>query len=76
MGEKMGGSLGKGGARSPANGQVVTRRPEARALRGIVIANGRSPMGGQPPPTVVAFIWGGKVRPTPSLPYGRLRGAA
>jgi hypothetical protein len=22
-------------------------------------------------PRVVAFVWGGKVRPTPSLPYGR-----
>ncbi len=26
----------------------------------------------QPPqPRVSAFIWGGKVRPVPSLPYGR-----
>lgn len=22
-------------------------------------------------PRAVAFVWGGKVRPTPSLPYGR-----
>jgi hypothetical protein len=24
-----------------------------------------------PPPRVSAFIWGGKVRPVPALPYGR-----
>jgi hypothetical protein len=27
-------------------------------------------------PRISAFIWGGKVKPTPTLPYGRWRGAA
>lgn len=25
-------------------------------------------------PRISAFIWGGKVRPTPTLPYGRWKG--
>lgn len=30
----------------------------------------------EPPrrPLVAAFIWGGKVRPTPTLPFGRWKG--
>lgn len=41
-------------------------------LRGIVITRGET----TPPrePKVSAFIWGGKVRPTPTLPYGRWKG--
>lgn len=35
---------------------------------GIVIHMRVEPM---PRPRVSAFIWGGKVRPMPSLPYGR-----
>lgn len=27
-------------------------------------------------PRIAAFIWGGKVAPTPTLPYGRWKGAA
>ncbi len=27
-------------------------------------------------PRIAAFIWGGKVHPTPTLPYGRWKGAA
>ena len=27
-------------------------------------------------PRISAFIWGGKVKPTPTLPYGRWKGAA
>ena len=27
-------------------------------------------------PRILAFIWGGRVRPTPTLPYGRWKGAA
>ena len=66
-------TIGNAGDRNPQ-----TRRPRGpRQLRGIVIANGSPPSGAVvPPPTVVAFIWGGKVRPVPGLPYGRLRGAA
>ena len=27
-------------------------------------------------PRIAAFIWGGKVRPVPTLPFGRWKGAA
>lgn len=27
-------------------------------------------------PRILAFIWGGRVRPMPTLPYGRWKGAA
>ena len=27
-------------------------------------------------PRIAAFIWGGKTRPAPTLPYGRWKGAA
>lgn len=44
-------------------------------LPGIVITEGRrGPEAGDP--RISAFIWGGKVRPTPALPYGRSKGAA
>lgn len=35
---------------------------------GIVVQNGAHE---ERPPRAVAFVWGGKVRPRPSLPYGR-----
>lgn len=35
---------------------------------GIVI---HQPTVTQPRPAIFAFIWGGKVRPVPALPYGR-----
>lgn len=35
---------------------------------GIVIHDRFKPL---PRPAILAFIWGGKVRPVPSLPYGR-----
>jgi hypothetical protein len=51
------------------------REPRVRdPLRGIVIARGLPPATQQP--RISAFIWGGKVRPTPTLPYGRWKGAA
>jgi hypothetical protein len=43
-------------------------------LRGIVITRGSANVPRQP--TISAFIWGGKVRPAPTLPYGRWKGAA
>ena len=43
-------------------------------LRGIVITRGNTPVPKQP--RISAFIWGGKVRPTPTLPYGRWKGVA
>ena len=44
---------------------------------GIVVSD--MPTGqssGEEGPRIVSFIWGGKVRPTPTLPYGRWKGAA
>jgi len=37
-------------------------------LPGIVI---RRAAGTTPPPRIQAFVWGGKLRQTPTLPYGR-----
>jgi hypothetical protein len=42
---------------------------------GIVIAEGRQGSD-ERSPRISAFIWGGKVRPTPTLPYGRWKGVA
>jgi hypothetical protein len=36
---------------------------------GIVIRDSFGPL---PRPAIFAFIWGGKVRPVPQLPYGRV----
>jgi hypothetical protein len=57
-------------------------RPEPRPsgidrdrIPGIVIADGRrSNAAGNP--KITAFIWGGKVKPVPTLPFGRWRGVA
>jgi len=44
---------------------------------GIVVTDRHSELfGGEGHPRIAAFIWGGKVRPTPTLPYGRWKGAA
>ena len=47
------------------------------SAQGIVVADrkaGRTVEGDRP--RIAAFIWGGKVKPTPTLPYGRWKGAA
>ncbi len=44
-------------------------------LPGIVITEGRRPLDSGDP-RISAFIWGGKVRPTPALPYGSSKGVA
>lgn len=55
-------------------GTHETRKPR-RPLRGIVITRGDD--GSAPRrPRIAAFIWGGKVRPNPTLPFGRWKGAA
>ncbi|HEX9886507.1 MAG TPA: hypothetical protein VGA70_08470 [Longimicrobiales bacterium] len=59
--------VGEAGKRSAA---AVAEVP------GIVIADGRSETPEARMPRIEAFIWGGKVRPTPTLPYGRWKGAA
>lgn len=44
----------------------------ARRPRGIVISDGRQVPTG---PRIAAFIWGGRVRPLPTLPFGRWKPA-
>ena len=44
------------------------RGGEQNSPPGIVI---HQPGLQQPRPSIVAFIWGGKIRPVPALPYGR-----
>jgi hypothetical protein len=47
---------------------VVVRLGDKEAAPGIVIHDRwEEPR----PPAITAFIWGGKVRPVPALPYGR-----
>ncbi len=45
-----------------------TKMPVKPEPKGIVIRD-----GGEAPtkPVITAFIWGGKVRPVPTLPFGR-----
>lgn len=38
---------------------------------GIVITDGRWGVAVERGPRISAFIWGGKVRPSPTLPFGR-----
>lgn len=58
------------------------RRGDARDgqgddVPGIVIADGRrGGAGSSRTPRIRAFVWGGKVQPSPTLPYGRWKGAA
>ena len=47
--------------------------PFARASRSARPQNGATP---EDEPRIAAFIWGGKTRPAPILPYGRWKGAA
>jgi len=46
------------------------------ALGGIVVASSGASDDETRRPRISAFIWGGKVRPTPTLPFGRWKGAA
>jgi hypothetical protein len=51
------------------------KRGDSVVIPGIVIMDRGSAAGGNRP-RIAAFIWGGKVRPTPTLPFGRWKGAA
>ena len=58
-----------------------TRRGEGRGSPeerspGILVTDARVASEPRIEPRIAAFIWGGKVRPTPTLPYGRWKGAA
>lgn len=55
----------------PAQGRRVPARGDAR---GIVITDSKA--NAERTPAIAAFIWGGRVRPRPTLPYGRWKGAA
>ena len=61
-------------------GRVVEEKAEADAgetSAGIVVTNRHDSFpGGGDHPRIAAFIWGGKVRPAPTLPFGRWKGAA
>ena len=52
----------------------AVRKPR-QSLRGIVITRGDDEAVSRRP-RIQAFIWGGKVRPNPTLPFGRWKGAA
>ena len=48
-----------------------------RPGHGIVITDGwEDETSVERVPRILAFIWGGRVSPTPTLPYGRWKGAA
>ena len=47
--------------------------PRREPPAGIVIRNGEEDTR---PPMITAFIWGGKVRPEPTLPFGRWKATA
>ena len=62
----------KGGGES-----MGEERKSADAGLGIVVTDRPAEVAGDGTrPRIAAFIWGGKVRPTPTLPYGRWKGAA
>jgi hypothetical protein len=44
--------------------------------QGIVIADGRGNEDENGVPRISAFIWGGKIKPSPILRFGRWKGAA
>ena len=58
-------------------GRAEGRDGKSHEVPGIVIADGRQGANGaRRSPRIQAFVWGGKVQPTPTLPYGRWKGAA
>ena len=50
--------------------------PALGRMRGIVIGTGAPREPGRPVPRIAAFVWGGKVQPAPTLPFGRWKTAA
>ncbi|MCI0435399.1 MAG: hypothetical protein L0271_17410 [Gemmatimonadetes bacterium] len=49
-------------------GKQPPARPGRNVARGIVIRPAFEPPRR---PVLAAFIWGGKIRPVPAIPYGR-----
>ena len=63
--------------RDTARGSRTDGRQGRERAPGIVILGGeRSAAPGPREPRIAAFIWGGKIRPAPTLPFGRWKGAA
>lgn len=63
--------------RDRRNGRKTGEGGGRRDVPGIVIADGeRDGSSSVRSPRIHAFVWGGKVRPTPTLPYGRWKGRA
>ncbi len=62
---------------SVARNEREEQGPIQEGSTGIVVADGRaSGRTSEVRPRIAAFIWGGKVRPAPTLAYGRWKGAA
>lgn len=55
---------------NPMRLEEVNSGDDARTPHGIVIHDRRET---PQPPAIRAFIWGGKIRPIPEIPYGRPR---
>ena len=57
--------------------ESMSEKKTGESSPGIVVTDcpGHSTSAGEEP-RIAAFIWGGKVRPTPTLPFGRWKGAA
>ena len=49
--------------------EQAAEQDAAGDVPGIVISGRFEPLS---PPSILAFIWGGKVRPVPLLPFGRV----
>ncbi len=57
-------------------GSDQEKRGEVRGS-GIMVSGARAEPDSRPDhPRISAFVWGGKVRPSPTLPFGRWKGAA
>jgi hypothetical protein len=54
-----------------ANKETTKANGTAGSAPGIVIHDRFGPL---PRPRIAAFIWGGKVRPVPEIPFGRRSG--
>jgi len=59
--------------KGPAKGEAEQKESSP----GIVVTDSSVQSSGNGAgPRIAAFIWGGKVKPTATLPYGRWKGAA
>jgi hypothetical protein len=66
-------SEGKGMSVAP----TVETLEQDESSTGIIVTDRSAELAGNGEgPRIAAFIWGGKVTPAPTLPYGRWKGAA